>query len=517
MARGLSLDEKNSLIALADETLSVLNPHLHYVLVARWNKERKCYTLHLTSPEGFDRDRKAILLKFYYEPKKRIVSYPTDLRGEDNEPEENIVSGSVDPITGRVRIIIDCEKRNKPVRPAPFKQWLDHKNMPPYSFPEDLDTIPGWSNEKEAELIQSLKNDGLFIDEAEPMQPELSVLKEGQRPEVKSYWIDILNSVRDELNLKYPDSDLDRELNWVLSNQFDFENLYGVSTLTEVFRENPSDLKQSLLQDLYFSGALKDFSFKLKATAFLLAKGFRNAEEAVFIFRHHCLGLKQFFPEVAVLFAGLYTESDFYTNQSILESVIAKITKLSFSDRIDLFKLNTNKDPNFLSNIWMRLKQVRESFTDKQAELVGLLYLSRPGLTYEETAAAVGISFDSIRDREDGVILKMKNEFKEFATLSPYKDFHKNNIVIWSYIGCRHNPTAEKIHPCYRIRVQNGIETRQFITHGDLIAEKLLRSLGLNKILPSDESIVSKATSTVLTSLQKPEPLVAQTTLSPEI
>ncbi len=95
-------------------------------------------------------------------------------------------------------------------------------------------------------------------------------------------------------------------------------------------------------------------------------------------------------------------------------------------------------------------------------------------MTYEETAAAIGNSFDSVRDREDGVILKMKNEFKEFATLSPYKDFHKNNIVVWSYIGCRHNPAAEKVHPCYRIRIQNGVETKEFITHGDLIAEKLL-------------------------------------------
>lgn len=517
MARGLSLDEKNNLIELADQTLSVLNPHLHYVLVARWNKERKCYTPHLTSSEGFDRDRKAILLKFYYEPKLRTISYPADLRGEDNEPEENIVSGSVDPITGRVRIIIDCEKRNKPVRPAPFKQWLDHKNMPPYSFPENLDTIPGWSNEKEAELIQSLKSDGLFIDEAEPMQPELSVFKNGQRPEVKSYWIDILNSVRDELSLKYPESDLDQELNWILTNQFDFENLYGVSTLSEVFRENPSDIKQSILQDLYYSGALKDFSFKLKVTAFLLSKGYRNAEDAVFIFRHHGLGLKRFYPEVAALFAGLYTESDFYTYQSILESILAKIIKLSFSDRTDLFKLNTNKDPNFLSNTWARLKQVRESFTDKQAELVDLLYLNRPGMTYEEAAKEIGISFDSVRDREDGVILKMKNEFKEFATLSPYKDYHKNSIVIWSYIGCRHNPTADKIHPCYRIRTRNGVETKEFITHGDLIAEKLRRGLGLNKVFPTDESTVSPAAKAVLTAIQKVESLVAAVVLPPEI
>lgn len=63
--------------------------------------------------------------------------------------------------------------------------------------------------------------------------------------------------------------------------------------------------------------------------------------------------------------------------------------------------------------------------------------------------------------------------------MSPYKDYHKNNQVIWSYIGCRHNPTAEKIHPCYRIKIQNGVEMKEFITHGDLVAEKLKRALGL--------------------------------------
>jgi len=513
--RNLSVDEKNNLIEQADRTLSVLSPHLRYVLVARWNKERKCYTPHLTSPEGFDRDKKAILLKFYYEPKLRMISYPTDLRGEDNEPEENIVSGSVDPITGRIRIIIDCEKRYKPVRPAPFKKWLDLKNMPPYSFPEDLDTIPGWSNEKEASMIQSLKNDGLLIDEAEPMQPELSVFPEGQRPEIKTYWIDILNSVRDELNLKYPESDLDRELNVVLTSKFDFENLYGVNALYELFRENPADLKQSLLQDLYFSGAFGNFSFKLKATAFLLSKGYRNAEEAVFIFRHHCLGLKKFFPEVAALFAGLFTESDFYTNQSILESLLSKITKQNFSDRTDLFRLNTNNDPNFLSNIWGRLKKVRESFTDKQSELVDLLYLGRPAMTYEETAATLGISFDSVRDREDGVILKMKNEFKEFASLSPYKDYHKNNIVIWSYIGCRHNPTAEKIHPLYRIKVVDGIERKEFISQGALFAERVTRVLGLNLLQNATSDDLLIVTAARADAESKSEPLVAAAGVSP--
>lgn len=89
--RSISAEQKIELIEIADRTLSVLNPRLRYVLVARWNKDLKRFTPHLTSPEGFDRDKKAILLKFYYEPKLRTVSYPTDLRGEDNEPEENLL------------------------------------------------------------------------------------------------------------------------------------------------------------------------------------------------------------------------------------------------------------------------------------------------------------------------------------------------------------------------------------------------------------------------------------------
>jgi hypothetical protein len=102
-------------------------------------------------------------------------------------------------------------------------------------------------------------------------------------------------------------------------------------------------------------------------------------------------------------------------------------------------------------------------------------------MTYEETAAALGISCDSVRDREDGVILKMKKEFVEFETLSPYKDFHKNNIMIWSFMGCRHNPTAEFVHPLYRIKTINGAETRQFVSRGDLFAERLIEMLGLNR------------------------------------
>nr|BFD66933.1 hypothetical protein HAGR004_19550 [Bdellovibrio sp. HAGR004] len=473
MPQALSSEEIDSLIALADKTLFVLDTRPHYVLIARWNTVINRYTPHLISATGFIRDPKAILLKSDYQPKLRTELNSRDIPGPEKEPEDNIVTGSVDPVTGRLRIVIDFENRNKPVKSAPFKKWLDHKNMKPYSFPQDLDSIYGWSNDKESALVQSLKNDGLYVDEAEPIKPKLSAFKEGQKPEIKKYWIDILNSTRDELKLKYSLTEIDIELNHALGQQFEFDNLYSIKPLHEMLCENPSDIKQSLLQDLYFSGALKDFSFKMKATAFLLAKGFRNAEEAVFIFRHQCLGLRRFYPQIAVLFAGIYTENDFYIYQSVLEGLLTKLLILSFSDRNEFKHLVKQ------NSIWPRVKRIREEFTQKQTEIVQLLYINRPIYTYDEAAKELGISIDSVRDREEGVINKMKKEFIEFKNCFPYKDYHKNNQRIWSYIGCRHNPTADKIHPCYRVRIQNDCEVKESITHGELIAEKLNRNLGL--------------------------------------
>ena len=56
--------------------------------------------------------------------------------------------------------------------------------------------------------------------------------------------------------------------------------------------QSPRHLKQSLIKDLYFSGALDDCPFKLRAVAFLIGKGFKNSQEAIEIFELECLGLK---------------------------------------------------------------------------------------------------------------------------------------------------------------------------------------------------------------------------------
>ena len=236
----------------------------------------------------------------------------------------------------------------------------------------------------------------------------------------------------------------------------------------------PLNIKHSVIKDLYSSGALDAFPFKFRATAFLLAKGFRNADEAVELFRNECLGLKKYFFEVAILFYGLYTTEDFYTYQSMIESLVAKVLRHSFSDRSDLQNIafeNLNRpliaDSNLLANIWGRLAGVRSNLTPKQEELLQLLYLRDPTLAYDEASILLGISFDSVRDREDGLILKIRKAFPELQTLQPYKDWTKNQKGFYIYRGLVYLPSMEIKYPCYRIKILNGIEIKECITGED--------------------------------------------------
>ena len=228
--------------------------------------------------------------------------------------------------------------------------------------------------------------------------------------------------------------------------QLQFDRQQKENPFNEKISARPQDLKQSVLKDLYVTGALDEFPFKFRVTAFLLSKGLRNAQDAVEIFNNECLGLKKFYSPVAAYFAGMYTTQDFYIHQSILESLIAKILKLAFSDRKELSILD----------IWRRLSHVRASLTDKQGELLQILYLAEPALTYQEASVFLGISLDSVRDREAGILLKFRKEFPELRELEPYKDWTKNQKRFYTYRGLVHLPSVEIRHPCFRIRNING-------------------------------------------------------------
>ncbi len=468
MDQNISAQEKLNLIQLADQIIRIANSHgKSYVLAARWDDAWGSFRPVLTSWPGFERDDSLVLLKANYTP----ISSLAEVHAVDDEPEEKIVSGSIDPKSGRVRIVIDCDK--KPVSGS-IPSQVNWKLQPKYSFPDNLDTVVGWSNEKEKQLTQSLLSEGLFKPETEPMRPKAVDFKNGLRAQAKSYWFDILKNYNQELKLRVPDSEIEAELSHALNLQLLFDRLTGDNSLTEQICLRPQDIKQSVIKDLYQTGAFDEFPFKFRATAFLLSKGFRNAEDAVEIFRNECLGLKNYFFEIAVLFYGIYTVGDFYTYQSMIESLVAKILKYSFSDRIDLQKIafeNLGRpliaDTNLLANAWKRLSEVRERLTSKQEGLLQLMYLTEPAMTYDEASIYLGISFDSVRDREDGLVLKFRKAFPELKTLYPYKDWTKNQERLYIYRGLVYLPSVELKHPCYRIRTGNGLEIKECITGED--------------------------------------------------
>lgn len=473
MDKVLSMTEKQNLINLADQMISVPQSYNgSYVLAAKWNDVWQGFKPFITSIAGFDRDEDAILLKFDYKPQVRLIKAKNQV--SDDEPEDKIITGSIDPKSGRKRRVIDIEARSRIVASTPFKSWINHKLEPKYKFPENLDTIYGWSNEKEKSLNQELQQLGLYKPESESMKPKIDYFKNGQRPEKKKYWLRILEHHAKELHLSYPESDIDQELNYALQQQLKFDRLNTINPMTELMGAQPKDLKHGLIQDLYATGVLDDFPFKFRVTAFLLSKGFRNADDAVEIFMHECLGLKKFNPEVASLFAGVYTAHDFYTHQSIIESLLAKLIKLQFSDRFDLQKIaaqNLNlpslAGSVLLTNIWKRFFEVKNSLTAKQLEVIDMLYSATPTLTYQEVAQKLKISIDSIRDRETAVILKFRNAYPEFSNLEPYKHYTKHQKRFYIYRGLVYLPSMDVIYPCYRIRTINGVESRELISSHD--------------------------------------------------
>jgi hypothetical protein len=466
--RTISATEKLNLIDLADKTIRVPDIfNRSYVLAAKWDDKWGSFRPYLTSWAGFDRDDESILLKPDYVPQVALIANQI----VDDEPEEKIVTGSIDPKSGRRRTVIDYEKKYVS---GSIPSQINWKLQPKYSFPENLDKIEGWSNQTEKNFIEQLKLEGLFKPESEPMKPKAIDFKDGIKPEIKSYWIQILENYNKELQLRCPESEIESELSHALYLQLEFERLTAANSLTEQIGLRPLDIKQAVIKDLYKTGALDEFPFKFRVTAFLLSKGFRNAEDAVELFRSECLGLKKYFFEVAVLFYGLYTTQDFYTYQSMIESLVAKILKHSFSDRSDLQDIafeNLNRpiiaDSNLLANIWRRLAEVRENLTPKQEELLQLLYLAEPAMTYEEASIYLGISFDSVRDREDGLILKMRKAFPELKTLHPYKDWTNNQKRFYIYRGLVYLPSVEFKYPCYRIKTIGGVEIRECITGED--------------------------------------------------
>lgn len=463
MEETLTREKKKKLIELADTMLTVApSGPRHYVLAARFDPKWNGYKPYLTNWGAFDKDEKVLLLQAHFEPRIRSVK-PTD--PHDNELEEDIVTGSIDLKSGRKRIVVDYETRNKRVTAAPYKKWIDWSKLPNHVWPKP-DEVPDWSKKTEKQIEKDLETQGLFVPDHRATKPIFFDFEEGVIPQIKSAWVKILEHHQVELNLKYPDSKLDKKLNQALSAQLRFDRLIPDNPTQKYMALAPRHLKESLIRDLYFSGALDEFPFKVRAVAFLIGKGFKNSQEALEIFELECLGLKNKLltkPDVPAL-----TVQDFAVYQSVLESLIAKLVQVDFMDRKDLhriasqsLKIPMEMAPFVIQNIWKRVMEIIKSLSPKQLEVLNFLY--KENKTYSETAQHLRISPDSVRDREESVVQKFKKEFPEFKSLRLYKDFTKNQYRFYIQGGYAYAPLVGLVHPIYRIKTVNGKELREKI------------------------------------------------------
>ncbi len=96
-----------------------------------------------------------------------------------------------------------------------------------------------------------------------------ATFNDGQNPEKKTYWLRLLENHAYEMHRRHPDAELEAELGHALNLQLLFDRLQKENPFNEKISARPQDLKQSLLTDLYVTGALDEFPFKFRISTHL--------------------------------------------------------------------------------------------------------------------------------------------------------------------------------------------------------------------------------------------------------
>lgn len=432
----LSIQEKEDLIQIAERVISITpEQQSTWVLAAKWDDKWKGYKPFLTSFSHFDNDPGAILLRAHFKPFVRELEQ-TGIKSKATHPDDLSEFFRSKPKTAN-------SNKNGPVYLRTTRTPINWKKEKPFVWPTDLDQVPGWSNEKENKLNAELRAQGLYKPESEPLWPQMSDFRQGYKREVSSQTQKIIDRTIPEIRLRYPDNKTDETLQRIFDFKSVFDSLSGRSIINQFMANPPQDLKQSILQELVESNALEAMPFKTKSTAFMLSKGFRNPETATQVFLNECLGFKKLPNSKHDKYQNIFAVDDFYIHQSVLESLLQKIISAS--------------------NIWGRFYQVMDGLTDKQKQVIEMLYLGRTPKTYLEASDVLGISIDSVRDREVGAIQKFRKAFPEFKDFHPYKDWSKNQKRLYSFDGMVYIPTRDFVHPLYRIKQVGNLELYEWI------------------------------------------------------
>jgi hypothetical protein len=439
----ISDGDKRELIKMADRLFCISRgQESALILCAKYDAGWKALKPRLVRWDVFDKDEELEIVSRYYKPKTFDA---------DPEPEDEIVTGSVDPKSGRRRRIIDPTA--EPVKAASIPSQIKWSEVKPFQMP-DLDSVIGWSKDKDDALNKDLLKDKLFKPETSALAPKLDVSES-----VVTYLKDtvpssVIQKTALRLKEKYPESKMDLYFNRAISRQKIFDDLQATPVLHEVMRPCPKSAKMAALRNLIESGQFDEMPFQFRATAILLSRGFSDPDIASDVFLDCVLGFtkrRATRQETTSLsdqdfnkLRHLYSPESFVRYRSVIEYMLSEIDKSSK-----------------FQNLWRRFTKTLQQLTKKQADALSHRYMgSNQRPTYRAEAQHFGISVDSLRDRIAQGFMKIRKAFPEFGDFKKEARKTKGPLL---YDGLFRRESAELVRPLTRIKAAGGLELRELL------------------------------------------------------
>lgn len=179
-------------------------------------------------------------------------------------------------------------------------------------------------------------------------------------------------------------------------------------TMQNLMAARPADLQAVTLMKLYEEGAFDQFGDEVKATAYLLFKGITN--------RHF---IKTAFPKYpAEKFPSLRGEV------------------------FEIYRENRSRDE-------IVFEKFNKALTTKQRKALQLVYMNEEPKSYSEAAKQLGISVDTLRNRIEGAVDKLRAAFPEYAALKKSRS-PSNFKTDLAFDGLYRKSSARLVRPIKR-------------------------------------------------------------------
>ena len=447
-----STEETKTLMRMADVLYRVrFGSQGGLILCAKWDAKWQGYKPYLISWAQFEKDEEFLLVSQTYEP----VTYQTD-----TEPEEDIVTGSIDPKSGRRRKVIDPYA--EPVKAAPIEDQVDWKNVPAFKLPM-LDMIHDWSKAKDQEVNSYLIKAKLMKPKNTSVAPTIDFDKIFFYPNKKMIPLKIIEELCKKLHVQYPETTFDKYFQRKIEFQDAFSELSPTPALHEAMRPPPDDLTISNLRTLVESGHLDLMAFKMRVTALLMARDFKSPQQASDLFLQQIVRLRGLEDCDFERFRWIYRPSDFSRFRSVIYNLLTNLNEGSDEDKRSGISFESLGGRILVKKIWTRFEATMATLTFRQKKAVDLLYMQDVRPTLEDTATKLNISVASLRDRVAGAAKKLRDAFPEFATFRPVRSRTslKNRPLI--YDGLFRRESSKIRRPVTKIKKVDHLELRELL------------------------------------------------------